>query len=134
MRQRFGQPAVNMCRATLNEALINKAWCENVELRFEKRLVAIEDRADKPVVAHFADGSIAEGDFVIGADGVHSAVRAHVIPDGPKPFDTGLIGFGGFVPRSVLDGCADRPARGDDVRAERLFRLRLLQLRSQTTA
>jgi 2-polyprenyl-6-methoxyphenol hydroxylase-like FAD-dependent oxidoreductase len=84
MRQRFGQPAVNMCRATLNEALINKAWCENVELRFEKRLVAIEDRADKPVVAHFADGSFAEGDFVIGADGVHSAVRAHVVPDGLK--------------------------------------------------
>ena len=131
MRQRFGQPAVNMCRATLNEVLINKAWCENVELRFEKRLVAIEDRADQPVVAHFADGSSAEGDFVIGADGVHSAVRAHVIPDGPKPFDTGLIGFGGFVPRSLIDGCADRPARGDDVRAERLFRLRLLQFRSR---
>lgn len=102
MKQRFGQPAVNMCRATLNEALINKAWCENVELRFEKRLVAIEDRADRPVVAHFADGSSAEGDFVIGADGVHSAVRGHVIPDGPKPFDTGLIGFGGFVARSVI--------------------------------
>jgi 2-polyprenyl-6-methoxyphenol hydroxylase-like FAD-dependent oxidoreductase len=102
MKQRFGQPAVNMCRATLNEALINKAWCENVELRFEKRLVAIEDRADRPVVAHFADGSTAEGDFVIGADGVHSVVRGHVIPDGPKPFDTGLIGFGGFVARSVL--------------------------------
>ena len=129
MRQRFGQPAVNMCRATLNEALINKAWCENVELRFEKRLVAIEDRADKPVVAHFADGSFAEGDFVIGADGVHSAVRAHVIPDGPKPFDTGLIGFGGFVAAIVDRGCADRPARGDDVRTERLLRLRLLQLR-----
>ena len=48
----------------------------------------------------------AEGDFVIGADGVHSAVRGHVIPDGPKPFDTGLIGFGGFVPRSVI---ADTP-------------------------
>ena len=106
MRQRFGQPAVNMCRATLNEMLVNKAWCENVELRFEKRLVAIEDRADQQVVAHFADGSTAEGDFVIGADGVHSAVRGHVIPGGPKPFDTGLIGFGGFVPRSVI---ADTP-------------------------
>jgi 2-polyprenyl-6-methoxyphenol hydroxylase-like FAD-dependent oxidoreductase len=103
MEARFGQPAVNMCRATLNEALIDKAWCENVELRFEKRLVAIEDRADRPVIAHFADGSSAEGDFVIGADGVHSAVRGHVIPNGPKPFDTGLVGFGGFVPRSVIE-------------------------------
>ena len=103
MEARFGQPAVNMCRATLNEGLIDKAWCENVELRFEKRLVAIEDRADRPVIAYFADGSSAEGDFVIGADGVHSAVRGHVIPNGPKPFDTGLIGFGGFVPRSVIE-------------------------------
>jgi len=32
MQQRFGQPAVNMCRATLNEAIENKAWCENVDL------------------------------------------------------------------------------------------------------
>jgi 2-polyprenyl-6-methoxyphenol hydroxylase-like FAD-dependent oxidoreductase len=103
MKQRFGQPAVNMCRATLNEAVVDKAWCENVELAFEKRLVRIEDRPDRQVVAHFADGSSAEGDFLIGADGVHSAVRTHVIPNGPKPFDTGLVGFGGFVPRSVLE-------------------------------
>ena len=103
MKQRFGQPAVNMSRATLNEEIIGKAWCENVELAFEKRLVNIEDRADQPVIAHFADGTSAEGDFLIGADGVHSAVRAHVIPDGPKPFDTGLIGFGGFVPRSMFE-------------------------------
>jgi 2-polyprenyl-6-methoxyphenol hydroxylase-like FAD-dependent oxidoreductase len=103
MKQRFGQPAVNMRRATLNEAILAKAQRENVEIAFEKRLVSIEDQADQPVVAHFADGTSAEGDFLIGADGVHSAVRTHVIPDGPKPFDTGLIGFGGFVPRSLLD-------------------------------
>lgn len=103
MEARFGQPAVNMCRATLSDALINKAWCSHVELHFEKRLAAVEDRADRPLVVHFTDGSTAEGDFVIGADGVHSTVRAHVIPDGPEPFDTGLIGFGGFVPRAVID-------------------------------
>lgn len=103
MKQRFGQPAVNMCRSALMEALVNKAWSENVELHFEKRLARIEDRADQPVVVHFTDGTSAEGDFVIGADGVHSAVRQHVIPDGPRPFDTGLIGFGGFVPRVLIE-------------------------------
>ena len=103
MQARFGQPAVNMCRASLNEVLIDKAWCSNVELHFEKRLLSIEDRADQPIVVHFTDGTSAEGGFVIGADGVHSAVRQHVIPAGPRPFDTGLIGFGGFVPRSLIE-------------------------------
>jgi 2-polyprenyl-6-methoxyphenol hydroxylase-like FAD-dependent oxidoreductase len=103
MKERFGQPAVNMRRSTLMEAIVNKAWCEDVELRFEKRLARIEDRADRPIVAHFTDGSSAEGDFLIGADGVHSMVRQHVLPDGPRPFDTGLVGFGGFVPRALIE-------------------------------
>ncbi|MCA1453350.1 FAD-dependent monooxygenase [Bradyrhizobium sp. BRP22] len=103
MEKRFGQPAVNVRRATLQEILLNKAWCSNAELYFEKRLVKIIDRPDQPVVAYFADGTTAEGDFLIGADGIRSKVRSHVVPDGPKPFDTGLIGFGGFVPRSVLE-------------------------------
>jgi 2-polyprenyl-6-methoxyphenol hydroxylase-like FAD-dependent oxidoreductase len=106
MQQRFGQPAVNMCRATLLESILATARQKNVEVTFEKRLVHIEDRPDQSVIAHFADGSSAEGDFLIGADGVHSATRVHVNPDGPKPFDTGLIGFGGFVPRSLLDHTA----------------------------
>ncbi|WP_027550548.1 FAD-dependent monooxygenase [Bradyrhizobium sp. Cp5.3] len=106
MERRFGQPAVNVCRATLNEILVDKAWCSCVSLHFEKRLIKIEDRGDQPIIAYFADGSTAEGDFLIGADGVHSMVRRQVIPDGPAPFDTGLIGFGGFVPRAVLDGTA----------------------------
>jgi 2-polyprenyl-6-methoxyphenol hydroxylase-like FAD-dependent oxidoreductase len=109
MAQRFGRPALNMRRSALNEAIVNKAWCENVELFFEKRLVRIEDRADQPVVAHFADGSSAEGDFLIAADGVHSVVRGYVIPDGPRPFDTGLVSFGGFVPRSLLDAAQTGP-------------------------
>src|ERR1700737_2898123 len=48
MKQRFGQPAVNMRRATLNEAILAKAQRENVEIAFENRLVSIEDRHDQP--------------------------------------------------------------------------------------
>jgi 2-polyprenyl-6-methoxyphenol hydroxylase-like FAD-dependent oxidoreductase len=106
MKARFGQPAVNMSRAMLNEALVDKAWSSCAEMHFEKRLAAIEERPDRPIVAIFTDGSTAEGDFLIGADGVHSVVRHHVIPGGPRPFDTGLVGFAGFVPRSLLeDAC-----------------------------
>src|SRR5215472_16726272 len=110
MMQRFGQPAVSMRRAVLNEVIIEKAWSSHVELYFEKRLARIEDRPDGPIVAHFTDGSSAEGDFLIGADGVHSSVRDHVVPDGPKPFDTGLLGFGGFVPRSLLEAAGAGPS------------------------
>ena len=39
MKQRFGQPAVNMCRATLNEMLVDKAWSDGIGVHFNKRLV-----------------------------------------------------------------------------------------------
>src|ERR1700761_4359362 len=38
MEQRFGMPAVSMRRATLNEAIVDKAWSSCVEMHFEKRL------------------------------------------------------------------------------------------------
>ena len=109
LQARFGQPAVNMRRATLNEVVIDRAWCAGVELYFDKRLASIEDRADRPVVATFTDGSTAEGDFLIGADGVHSLVRQHVVPNGPRPFDTGLLSFGGFVRRELLQAAGIGP-------------------------
>ena len=110
MERRFGQPSVSMRRAVLNEALVDKAWSSCVEVHFEKRLARIEDRPDQPIVAYFTDGTSAEGDFLIGADGVHSVVRGHVLPDGPAPSDIGLIGFGGFVPRSLLEAAGAGPS------------------------
>ena len=110
MEQRFGMPSVSMRRAMLNEVIVDKAWSSCVEMHFEKKLARIEDRPDQPIVAYFTDGSSAEGDFLIGADGVHSTVRGHVIPDGPAPTDTGLLGFGGFVPRALLEASGAAPS------------------------
>ena len=77
MEQRFGQPAVNMLpRHAERGARSTRPGAPTSSCISRSGWSRIEDRADQPVVAHFADGTSAEGDFLIGADGVHSAVRA----------------------------------------------------------
>ena len=56
----------------------------------------IDDLPNRSIVAHFADGSAAEGDFIVGADGIRSRVRQAVMPEAPKPVYTGLMAPGGF--------------------------------------
>ena len=51
---------------------------------------------DGTVSAHFADGSEAVGDVLIGADGVGSAVRRQYLP-GSEPVPTGGLGVGWTV-------------------------------------
>ncbi len=104
MEQRFGHPAVNLRRAALNELILSAAESDGVRVNREKRLVGIEDHPNAPIIAHFADGSASEADLLIGADGVHSAVRQYVAPNSPGPADSGLVGFGGFVPELSLEG------------------------------
>jgi 2-polyprenyl-6-methoxyphenol hydroxylase-like FAD-dependent oxidoreductase len=41
--------------------------------------------------------------MLIGADGIGSTVRRLLLPDGPAPAFTGLVGSGGFVPRSAME-------------------------------
>ncbi|KAJ7302538.1 putative kynurenine 3-monooxygenase [Mycena albidolilacea] len=49
-----------------------------VQVRYGVRITYIEDR-DDGVTLHFEDGTTARGDILIGADGIHSKVREHVL-------------------------------------------------------
>ena len=49
----------------------------------------------------FADGTAAEADVVVGADGIHSELRPHVFPPS-KPLFHGTISYRGLVPRERL--------------------------------
>jgi FAD-dependent urate hydroxylase len=49
------------------------------------------------VRAIFEDGSDATGEVLIGADGIHSAVRRLIDPNAPAPTYVGLVNLGGYA-------------------------------------
>ena len=64
------------------------------------RAVSFEQAGDVARV-RFANGASAEGDVVVGADGIHSALRPHVFPPSTPVFH-GTISYRGLVPRERL--------------------------------
>ena len=65
-----------------------------------KELVAFEERPDG-VAARFADGSVAEGDVLIGADGLRSTVRAQLLPE-IVPIYVGYAAWRALVPEHAV--------------------------------
>jgi len=62
-----------------------------------------EDTGEDTAVARFADGSEIEADVIIGADGIHSAVRASLFgPDAPR--FTGKICYRSVIPAAAVRG------------------------------
>jgi len=64
----------------------------SIPIQHNKEAVGIEDHGDRLVV-RFKDGSSATGDMVIGAEGVHSPTRQHLVKgnDPLRPHETALI-------------------------------------------
>jgi 2-polyprenyl-6-methoxyphenol hydroxylase-like FAD-dependent oxidoreductase len=63
-------------RLTLREILL-----AGLDVRFGKSFTHYSPSPDGRVTAHFADGSSAVGDLLVGADGTWSAVRRQLLPD-----------------------------------------------------
>lgn len=84
----------------------------DVNIQWKKRLVRFEDNGDQ-VVAYFEDGSMAEGDMLVGCDGGASTVRELL----PQVYKNKL----GSIPRIVetkrfvLSGQVDRTSDWDQL-------------------
>ena len=66
---------------------------------FNKRLISLEETLGGPIILHFKDGTTATADAVIGADGVHSAVRTHLLgKEAAQPVFSGATVYRGLVP------------------------------------
>jgi 2-polyprenyl-6-methoxyphenol hydroxylase-like FAD-dependent oxidoreductase len=94
--EKYGQPGISVMRTALQEVLTEAAQQQGIEIHFQKKLVDITC-GEHRVIAHFEDDTSAEGNLLIGADGVHSQTRRLILPDAPKPSYVGIIGIGGVA-------------------------------------
>src|SRR5262249_20733229 len=89
-------------RGVLQQRLHDAATRQGIPIFFDKKLRSIELTKDRGVIAAFEDGTTASGDFLVGADGIHSRTRQIINPDAPKPTYTGLVSTGGFTNQMAL--------------------------------
>jgi salicylate hydroxylase len=104
---RFGAPYYHLYRPDLL-AVLAEALPAGV-LRLGRRLVALEEQADG-VALGFAEGESARADVVVGADGIHSTVRAALLGS-ESPRFSGSTAYRGLVPVERL-AHLDLPRQG----------------------
>ena len=96
----YGAPYLCMHRADLHDALLSAVPAETIHLN--KKLIGL-DQMNGRVTLSFADGTTAEADAVVGADGVHSTVRDIVVgPD--EPIHKGRIAYRAVFPAALMGG------------------------------
>jgi 2-polyprenyl-6-methoxyphenol hydroxylase-like FAD-dependent oxidoreductase len=98
---RLDAPTVVVHRGLLQAILL--AALDRGVLRLGAECVGVAQDAGG-VTVHLADGSTEHGDLAVGADGLHSRVRAVLVGDGPPRY-SGYTAWRGVVPldRSLAD-------------------------------
>ncbi len=93
MREKFGSGMVIIRRENLIHEMTQKAISIGMPVEFGKRLVDVKE-TDEKVTAHFEDGTCAEGDLLIGCDGLRSKTREAILPGAPLPEYSGTVVIG----------------------------------------
>jgi salicylate hydroxylase len=105
--RRFGERTYTVHRADLLDAVRRAVPADSI--RLGARCVEVEVDGPRPVL-RFADGQTAEADVLIGADGIHSMVRAALAEPGTATY-SGLCAFRALVPAELAPAFARRPAQ-----------------------
>lgn len=87
-------------RPVLATILADRVRGTKTNIRLGLSVSALDNRADA-VRATFTDGTAADYDLAVGADGLYSATRAMLFPDAPKPRYIGQAVWRAVVPRQA---------------------------------
>ena len=99
--EKYGAPYWMAHRGDLHKILVDAVeQAQPGAIRLGHKLAAFEQSASS-VTMHFANGAVATADAMVGADGVHSAVRQILFGDMPAEF-MGVAAWRGLVPMERL--------------------------------
>lgn len=98
-RERYGAPYIVIHRTDLHEILLNACREANVDLLTDTRITQVSENAVS-AQAVSEDGRIFESDVVLGADGLHSALREKIVGDDIVP--SGYVAYRGTVPADAI--------------------------------
>jgi salicylate hydroxylase len=101
LERALGAPYLQVHRADLHAALVG-ALPADCTIELAARVIGVEQDGDS-ATAVLADGTRATGEVVIGADGIHSAVRASVFGQ-ERPEYSGTVSYRAVVPAARLAG------------------------------
>jgi FAD-dependent urate hydroxylase len=93
-------------RSDLYVGLRDEAEARGASVQYGKRLVGAESDGGR-VVATFADGTTAEGELLIGCDGIRSRVREIIDPGAAPARYVPVLNIGGYLPQFPLDSPPD---------------------------
>ncbi|OTA75561.1 hypothetical protein M434DRAFT_51971, partial [Hypoxylon sp. CO27-5] len=94
-------------RAHLQEALAKNVDPSRIHLSKSFESVDV-DKSTKKLIIKFTDGSTATADIILGADGIHSAVRTFFVPTSSTAW-TGWVAFRSVFPISHVAHIKDLP-------------------------
>jgi 2-polyprenyl-6-methoxyphenol hydroxylase-like FAD-dependent oxidoreductase len=98
LAQDIGAPSIGIRHAALMRILLDA--CQGIPIHFGSRCIAYSP-ADDGMVLRLDNGQEIPGRIIIGADGLHSAIRAQVVGDGDPEYS------GHTFWRSISTGPAD---------------------------
>jgi FAD-dependent urate hydroxylase len=102
-----GPVSVVVRRNTLHGLLRDAALRAGIPFTYEKRLARVAPDDGGRTVAYFADGSAAEGDLLVGCDGIHSRTRLLIDAQAAAPAYTGLLSCSGYSRSTSLQPTPD---------------------------
>ena len=96
---KYGYDALRIYRQVLLDEVKAMAKEAGIKVYYEKRFSHIVEETATSVKFAFADGETKTTDLLVGADGIHSAVREHIKP-GIKPVFNNVMALTCAIPAS----------------------------------